>query len=332
MLVERHSKTVPDVLCGRRSYYEELTVIESQPSASRPRAPRLVARRLMPRREPVVRRELVESTGWNNVRIEHEPDTELTLPLPTRVLPPTPPARMLPLVDSEPSAASFTPVVMHARSSELSVVALLSAVVTFGAVLFAQHAAHWGEARAKISERAPTRQVAEQAERPLASHAASSPSWAATLASNIPVVRLRDLPLEHGAAVRFESERSASNTPRVEVERGASRAVTRASRPVAAAAAAAAAPAVAAAPGPADRAELARALARAAAAARNCGDGPVQAQIVATFAPSGVPSSVHFGSSAPPASLRSCVLSAVARTRVTPFVGDPVTVSKSLSW
>jgi hypothetical protein len=30
--------------------------------------------------------------------------------------------------------------------------------------------------------------------------------------------------------------------------------------------------------------------------------------------------------------MRSCVLSAVARTRVTPFVGDPVTVSKSLSW
>jgi len=30
--------------------------------------------------------------------------------------------------------------------------------------------------------------------------------------------------------------------------------------------------------------------------------------------------------------MRSCVLSAVARTRVTPFLGDPVTVSKSLSW
>ena len=299
-------------------------MIDSQPTASRPRNPRLVARRLMPRREPIVRRELVETAGWNHVRIEHEPDTAVTHPLPTRVM--MPPTRVLPLVDSEPSAASFTPVVMHARSTELSVVAFLSAVVTFGAVLFAQHAAHWGEARAPISEHVP-RQVAEQSERPLGTHAALSPSWAATLTSNIPVVLLRDLPLEHGGAARGESERAAS-VPRAEVERpapaaapaAASRAITRASRPAPAA------------PGPADRAELARALSRAGASARNCGEGPVKAQIVATFAPSGVPSSVHFGASAPPAGMRSCVLSAVARTRVTPFVGDPVTVSKSLSW
>ncbi len=290
--------------------------------------PALVSRRLMPRREPMARRELVESAGWNNVRIEHEPDTAVTHPLPTRVLPP---ARVLPL-DSEPGAASFTPVV-HARSTELSVVALLSAVVTFGAVLFAQHAAHWGEARAQIRERAP-RQVTEQAEVPLTTHAALSPSWAATLASNIPVVRVRDLPLEHGgaarvdydrgpAAPRLEVERAAPRTaaPRTEVER-APRAVARSSRP-------ALTPAT---PGPADRAELARALARAGAAARNCGEGPVHAQIVATYAPSGVPNSVHFGGSSPPAAMRSCVLSAVARTRVTPFVGEPVTVSKSLNW
>jgi len=274
----------------------------------------------------MVRRELVESTGWNNVRIEHEPDTAVTHPLPTRVLP-APPPRVLPLMDSEPGAASFTPVVMHARSTELSVVALLSAVVTFGAVLFAQHAAHWGEARAQISERAPSK-AAEQSELPLTTHAALSPSWAATLTSNIPVVRLRDLPLEHGGGSRIEYERSAP-APRIEYERSApaSRAVTHAS-----ASRAAPAPTPAAAPGPADRAELARALARAAASARNCGDGPVQAQIVATFAPSGVPSSVHFGGSSPPTAMRSCVLSAVARVRVTPFVGEPVTVSKSLSW
>src|SRR3954465_11646824 len=107
----------------------------------------------MPRREPMPRRELVERAGWNNIRIEHEDDTEvteITNPLPTRVLPQRAPARVLPLVDSEPGAASFTPVVMHARSTELSVVAFLSAVVTFGAVLFAQHAVHWGEARAQI--------------------------------------------------------------------------------------------------------------------------------------------------------------------------------------
>jgi hypothetical protein len=284
------------------------------------------------------RRELVERTGWNNIRIEHDDDTEVTEvthPLPTRVLPQPPPVRVLPLMDSEPGAASFTPVVMHARSTELSVVAFLSAVVTFGAVLFAQHAAHWGEARAQIRERAP-RQAAEQSELPMTTHAAPSPSWAATLTSNIPVVRLRDLPLEHGGATRVEYERPTP-APRPEVERsgGGGRGAARVSRAASAPApvrAAAPGPVAAAAPGPADRAELARALARAAASARNCGEGPVQAQIVATYAPSGVPSSVHFGAASPPAGMRSCVLSAVARTRVTPFVGEPVTVSKSLSW
>ncbi len=306
-------------------------MIDNQPSASRPRNPRLVARRLMPRREPMVRRELVESTGWNNVRIEEEPDTELTHPLPNRY-PPQPPPRVLPRLDSEPGAASFTPVIMHARSTELSVVAFLSAVATFGAVLFAQQAAHWREARAKINVR-PPRQAIEQSELPLPSHSSISPSWAATLASNIPVVRLRDLPLEHGgAAARIEYERPApapraeraERPERTEVEHGAGggRAVAKAVRP-------APAPVT---PGPVDKAELARALARAGASARNCGEGPVHAQVVATYSPSGVPSSVHFGSSSPPAAMRSCVLSAVARTRVTPFVGEPVTVSKSLSW
>jgi hypothetical protein len=232
-------------------------------------------------------------------------------------------------MDSEPGAASFTPVVMHARSTELSVVAFLSAVVTFVAVLFAQKAAHWGEARAQIREHVP-RQETAQSEGPV-THAGQSPSWAATLTSNIPVVLLRDLPLEHGgAAARMEYE-PRTPAPRLEVERGsAPRLAARAAR---SAPTPAPTPApVSAGPGPVDRAELARALARAGAAARNCGEGPVQVQIVATYAPSGVPSSVHFGGSSPPAAMRSCVLSAVARTRVTPFLGDPVTVSKSLSW
>jgi hypothetical protein len=30
--------------------------------------------------------------------------------------------------------------------------------------------------------------------------------------------------------------------------------------------------------------------------------------------------------------LRSCMLNAVARSRVAPFEGDPVTVSKTLRW
>jgi len=284
----------------------------------------------------MARRELIDRTGWKNVRIEHDDEldnevTAVTHPLPTLVMQPPPPPRALPMMDSEPGAASFTPVVMHARSTELSVVALVSAVVTFAAVLFAQHAAHWGEARAKISDRAPRQAAAEQSELPMTTHAAVSPSWAATLTSNIPVVRLRDLPLEHGATSRIEYERPtpAPRAERADAERtGGGRS---ASRAVAAPAPARPAP-VAAAPGPADRAELARALSRAAASAQNCGEGPVHAQVVATYAPSGVPSSVHFGSSAPPAAMRSCVLSAVARTRVTPFVGDPVTVSKSLSW
>jgi len=311
-------------------------VIDSQPGASKPRTPRLVARRLMPRREPAPRRELIENAAWN-VRIEREPDTAVTHPLPTRVRPlvnSEPPATSF---DTEPQSSSSSPMVLHARSTELSVVAFLSAVVTFGAVLFAQKAAHWGEARAQIDDRVP-RQAAEQSERPLTAQAAVSPSWAAKLASNIPVVLVRDLPLEHGGGARAErAERAerveperAAPTRVVETERSSvSRAVARQAAP---APAARPARATSAEPGPADRAELARALARAGASARNCGEGPVQAQIVATFAPSGVPSSVHFGAASPPAGLRSCILSAVARSRVTPFIGEPVTVSKNLSW
>ncbi len=80
------------------------------------------------------------------------------------------------------------------------------------------------------------------------------------------------------------------------------------------------------------RAQLARALGNAARAAQSCGSGPVSAQIVATFARSGVARAIHFGAGAPPAALRSCVLNAVARARISPFEGEPVTVSKTLRW
>ena len=80
------------------------------------------------------------------------------------------------------------------------------------------------------------------------------------------------------------------------------------------------------------RSQLARALGNAARAAQSCGSGPVNAQIVATFAPSGVARAIHFGAGAPPAALRSCVLNAVARARISPFEGEPVTVSKTLRW
>jgi hypothetical protein len=80
-----------------------------------------------------------------------------------------------------------------------------------------------------------------------------------------------------------------------------------------------------------NRAALARALGGAAAAARSCGAGPVNAQVVVTFAPSGVARSIHFASP-PPVPLRTCVLNAISRTRITPFQGEPVTVSKTLRW
>ena len=80
------------------------------------------------------------------------------------------------------------------------------------------------------------------------------------------------------------------------------------------------------------RAQLARALGNAARAAQSCGSGPVNTQIVATFAPSGVARAIHFGAGAPPAALRSCVLNAVARARISPFEGEPVIVSKTLRW
>lgn len=80
------------------------------------------------------------------------------------------------------------------------------------------------------------------------------------------------------------------------------------------------------------RAQLARALSNASVAAQSCGPGPVNTQIVATFAPSGVARAIHFGAGAPPAALRSCVLNAIARARISPFEGEPVTVSKTLRW
>jgi hypothetical protein len=263
---------------------------------------------------PELRTALVGRSSWPD--IEHAvlvpppvpsfPDSAVTQPLPKRSLPPPPVFREPRAHDSNselPAAVTSVPPpavpVRHARSSELSLVAVLSFAATLGAALLAQKASHWTEVRAPI---APARPAGALARAALAGPAQPS-VWSVSLASGAPVVMLHDLPLEQrgaAASVSFKGTgRGVASSP---------------------------------APSGGGRGDFARAMANAARAAQSCGEGPVHTQIVATFAPSGVPSSVHFGSAPPPAALRSCVLSAVARSRVSPFEGDPVTVSKTLSW
>jgi hypothetical protein len=200
-----------------------------------------------------------------------------------------------------PVVTSVPPPAAHARPAELSFVATAAMVATLLLMLLLQRASHWGEVRALIPENRVSG-AAPAAERTvpgeLVPALVASPSVAHS--RSIPVVPVRDLPMEQGAW------------------RGSSLGSK--------------APSAAGAGGGPDRAELARIFSRAAAAAQGCGEGPVQAQIVATFAPSGVARSIHFGAAAPPADMRACVLNAFARTRVTPFVGAPITVSKNLSW
>jgi hypothetical protein len=265
---------------------------------------------------PELRPALVGRSSWPDIehavlippRVSTVPDSAVTQPLPTRALPP-PPVLPQPLTvhDSHselPAAVTSVPPpalsVRHARSSELSLVAVLSFVATLGAALFAQHASHWTEARAQITSGRP-------ASAPPA-HAVSSGTvepavWAGSVTGNAPVVTVHDLPLEQRGVL--------TAAPPI---KGAGRSASPSST------------------NGGGRNDFARAMAQAAHSAQGCGEGPVHTQVVATFAPSGVPSSVHFGSAPPPAALRSCVLSAVARARVSPFEGDPVTVSKTLSW
>jgi hypothetical protein len=238
------------------------------------------------------------------------PDSAVTQPLPRRTLPPPPVlpeplavhdshSELPPAVTSVPPPALASLSARHARSSELSLVAVLSFAATLGAALLAQHASHWTEVRAQIDSARPASTPA----RPVFTGSVQPSVWSASLTANAPVVTVHDLPLERGGALAAAPFK------------GTGRGV--------------AAPAGASTGG---RGQFARAMAQAARSAQSCGEGPVHTQVVATFAPSGVPSSVHFASAPPPAALRSCVLSAVARSRVSPFEGDPVTVSKTLSW
>jgi hypothetical protein len=243
---------------------------------------------------PELRPALVDRSSWPDLR-PSAPDSAVTQPLPTHVVP----AELVPVhvpdAYSDVPAAVFTPapVVRHARSAELSLVAVLSFAATLGAALLAEQASHWTEVRAAIATPAPPR-----AARPFFAGVTQPSVWSSALSSTAPVVMLHDLPLERAGAGFKGTGRSAPSS----------------------------------APPSGGRTDFARALGQAARSARSCGEGPVHTQVVATFAPSGVPRAVHFGSTPPPAALRSCVLSAVARSRVAPFEGDPVTVSKTLSW
>jgi len=263
------------------------------------------------------------------------PDWEDTPLLPVRILPPplehrlappmrrqlTPPAVQprSPAVEPPPSPTAAQrlatlpgvrtradqpsePLVVHARPIELWLSAAVAVVVTF-LVTAVTLRAEAPRLNALIATSAHPPHPPPRASRPAPSARESAPSA-------IPVVYFRDLPVEGGRAAGFGA--GASATPSQVMSHGA------------------AAPHGAPSEGP-DRASLARALGSAAAAARGCGDGPVSAQVVVTFGPSGVARNIHF-SSPPPVALRSCVLNAVARTHVAPFSGEPVTVSKTLRW
>jgi hypothetical protein len=196
---------------------------------------------------------------------------------------------------SEAESSVVTSFAAHARPAELSFVASAAMVATLLLMLLVQRASHWGEVRALIPENHASLAAPERAASvDTAPVLVSSPT--VSRSSSIPVVPVHDLPMESGW-----------------------RGLAPGSRPPVAFA------------GP-DRAELMRGFSRAAAAAKSCGAGPAHAQVVATFAPSGAARAVHFGAATPPPEMRSCVLNAFARARVTPFVGEPVTVSKNLNW
>jgi len=81
-----------------------------------------------------------------------------------------------------------------------------------------------------------------------------------------------------------------------------------------------------------DRAAIAKAVGRAAAAAMACDSGPRQGRAVITFAPSGNVQSVGLVESFGDNAVNGCVLRALGRAHVPPFVGGPIEVRKGLSW
>lgn len=85
-------------------------------------------------------------------------------------------------------------------------------------------------------------------------------------------------------------------------------------------------------PGPPDRAAIAGAVNRASGAARSCGSGPENGQLVVTFAPSGSAQSIQLLKPFSNRDTNACVLRAMSRARVPAFIGEPVSVRKSLRW
>jgi hypothetical protein len=84
--------------------------------------------------------------------------------------------------------------------------------------------------------------------------------------------------------------------------------------------------------GPPDRESMAKALSLASASASTCSDGPEKGRVAVTFSPSGSVQGVRLVQSFGDASINSCVLRAMGRAHVTPFSGDPITVTKTLTW
>jgi len=114
----------------------------------------------------------------------------------------------------------------------------------------------------------------------------------------IPVISVHDLPMENGPLPSGEITRVGTQGSSVGPERDG----------------------------------LAKALADAEHAAGQCGVGSGKAPAVVTFSPSGTVRYVRFLSTTPTGAARACALRVVARTRIAPFAGEAVTVSKTFHW
>ena len=228
-------------------------------------------------------------------RIDSVPDSAVTQPMPRPVpLLVAPPVQAAPHRPLSEPPLGFTRPALHARPWELSVVATLSMGITLLGTWLGSRAMH----SSTSTSRGATGQISAPFEPATPTGATHGSAAELAQTSGIPVIPLHDLPLEHaGTTARAAGAASSRGTP-----------------------------------GSVDRGELARALGRAARSASGCGPGPVNTQIVVTFAPSGVARFIHFASSPPPASMQSCVLNAVARSRVPSFEGPAISVSKTFRW
>lgn len=84
--------------------------------------------------------------------------------------------------------------------------------------------------------------------------------------------------------------------------------------------------------GPLDRGALAQAVGRAAGAASSCAPSPEKGRVALTFSPAGSVQAARLEQSFGDPGINSCVLRAMGRARVRPFIGEPVTVHKTLRW